>query len=318
MSQGLLSYYLCRLAGALLPFLPSAIGYRLAMLVGDILYLVLSRSRENIIDNLRHVLGPQAEIKTLRAIARQIFRNSVKNYYELFHHRFTSDGALRRALKVHGLEHVAAALALGRGLILVSLHMGSPDALLQIAPLLGFPITGPVEPLQPPQLFDYLCRLRQRRGIHIVPVDGPLISLVRAIKRNEVLALAMDRDVTESGPLVDFFGAPARLAHGAVQLALRTGAALCVAYGLRNPDNTFSAVIEPPMGMEITGERERDVRANMQKVVAVLERVIRAHPEQWLMYQPLWKEGRELQKAAEDATMKTAGVNPSETQTVER
>lgn len=290
MSQGRASYYLARIVGWILPFIPPRLGYPLAELLGGLLYFLLPRPRSAVLSNLRRVLGTATPEVRLRALARQVFRNAVKNYYELFRHRWTSEEKLLSAARVEGLEHIAQALEKGKGLIIVSIHMGSPEAFMQIAPLWGYPITAVVEPLNPPALLDYMLRLRQRHGIKLIPADGPLFAIFRALKKNEVISLAMDRDVTESGPVVEFFGAPARLADGSVQLALRTGAALCLGYGVRNPDNTFYVVLDPPLELKVTGERRRDIEINMQKLAARMEEIVRQHPEQWLMFQPLWEK----------------------------
>ncbi|MBI2846114.1 MAG: hypothetical protein HYX86_06180 [Chloroflexi bacterium] len=288
MSQGRASYYLVRFAGAVLPFIPRRLGYLLADVVGYLLYYFNPRSRANLISNLRQAIGPKMAEERLPHLARQVFQNAVKNYYELFHHRWTPVEKLLSYVQVEGVENVQRALAGGKGMVLVSLHLGSPEAFLQIAPLFGYPITAAVEPLQPPTLMAYMLRLRQRHGIKLIPADGPLFSLFRALKNNQIVALAIDRDVTGSGTAVQFFGAPVRLADGPVQLALRTGAALCLGHGVRRPDNTFQGIVEPPLQLEVTGDRRRDIEVNMQKVASLMEKIIRRHPEQWLMFQPLW------------------------------
>lgn len=290
MSQGRVSYYIVRFAGAVLPFIPPGIGYLLSDLVGYLLYYLNPRSRANLIANLQRAMGSRVSEEKLRGIARRVFQNAVKNYYELFHHRWTPPQKLLSIVQVEGVENVQHALQKGKGALLVSIHLGSPEAFLQIAPLFGYPITAAVEPLQPPSLMDYMLRLRQRHGIKLIPADGPLFSLFRALKNNQIVALAIDRDVTGSGTVVQFFDAPARLADGPVQLALRTGAAICLGHGVRNPDNTFHAVVDPPLELEISGDRRRDLQVNMQKLAEHMEEIVRQHPEQWLMFQPLWEK----------------------------
>jgi KDO2-lipid IV(A) lauroyltransferase len=115
------------------------------------------------------------------------------------------------------------------------------------------------------------------------------LELFRALRRNEVVGLAADRDLTESGIVVDFFGAPARLPDGYAQLSLRTGAPIIAGFSQRLPDNAFVAHLEPPLELEDTGDRSRDVRAGVEKVVSIMERYIGAHPEQWVMSVPIWQ-----------------------------
>ncbi|MCK4473319.1 MAG: lysophospholipid acyltransferase family protein, partial [Anaerolineae bacterium] len=168
-------------------------------------------------------------------------------------------------------------------------HFGNVDIVAQVLALWEIPAVILAEHLRPEALFQYVCSLRASKGLRLIPIDGPLLELFRALRRNEVVALAADRDITESGIVVDFFGAPARLPDGYAQLSLRTGAPIVAGFGQRLPDNTFVAHFEPSLELEAIGDRNRDVRAGVEKVVAIMERYIGEHPEQWVMSVPIWQ-----------------------------
>jgi len=291
-SQTFLAYLLYRLAGAIVPHIPPRWGYPLFSFIGDLSYRFHFGARQIVQENLRHVLGQETDKATIEETARQLFRNSLQNYYVLFHQRTLSREGMRASLTVKGLEHIEEALAQGKGLVLATAHFGSPDGLIYLAPFLSYRMTAPAEHLRPERLFRYLLSLRKRGGITLLPADGPLLGLFRALKRNEIVAVAADRDTTGSGIAVDFFGAPARLPDGHVQLAMRTGAKLALAFGRREEDNSFSLEIFPLLELEGSGDFKRDVRANVKKVVAILEEVIRQNPDQWLMFYPIWRQGQ--------------------------
>jgi KDO2-lipid IV(A) lauroyltransferase len=291
-NQTFLAYLLYRLAGAIIPHIPPRWGYPFFSFLGDLIYRFHPGARGIVQENLGYVLAQGGDRATIEKIGRQLFRNSLKNYYELFHQRTLSREEMRASLTVKGLEHIEEALAQGKGLVLATAHFGSPDGLIYLASFFSYRVTAPAEHLRPERLFRYLLSLRRRGGMTLLPADGPLLALFRALKRNEIVAVAADRDTTESGIIVDFFGAPACLPDGHVQLAMRTGAKLALAFGKREPDNSLTIEIHPPLELEDTGDFKRDVRANMEKVVAGLERVIRTHPEQWLIFYPLWRSSR--------------------------
>lgn len=125
--------------------------------------------------------------------------------------------------------------------------------------------------------------------VRLIPADGVLLGLFRALRHNEAVVLAADRTVTGSGRWVKFFGAPAKLPDSAVRLALRTGAGLLMAFGYRRPRGRFLLRILR-VSLERTGGRELDLGQGMEAVVALLERQIRAHPEQWILTKPLWDQ----------------------------
>jgi len=213
-----------------------------------------------------------------------------KNCYDLFRVPTLSMAEIARLVKVEGWEHVERALSKGRGLIIVTAHFGNTDIVAQALVLREIPVVAPAEHLKPEVLFQYICSLRTSKGLRLIPVDGMLLELFRALQRNEAVGLAADRDITESGIVVDFFGAPARLPDGSAQLSLRTGAPIIAGFSQRLlPDNTFVARFEPPLELKATGDRTRDVRAGVEKVVAIMERYIGEHPEQWVMSVPIWQ-----------------------------
>jgi KDO2-lipid IV(A) lauroyltransferase len=217
-----------------------------------------------------------------------MFSNLLKNYYDLFRSPYLTPQETAQLIEVEGWEHIEASLDQGKGLVVASAHLGNIEIVVQIFALHRVPVTIPVERIQPPQLFNYMCQLRTSHGLRLVPIDGPLLELFRALRRGEVLGLAADRDVTGSGQVVEFFGSPARLPDGHVRLALRTGAALVCAFSERLPENRFVARILPPLELSRTGDREQDVATGMKQVVSVLERAIAQRPAQWYVTNAVW------------------------------
>jgi KDO2-lipid IV(A) lauroyltransferase len=283
------SYYLYRLAGTLVPLLPPALGYRLFERIGDLAFWRARAGREAVLDNLSHVLGANSAPQQLRQAARQVFRNQAKNYADLFRLPALSDAQIKSQVTVHGLEHLDQALAAGKGAVLVSAHFGNVDVAAQAFVLLGYHLTVVAEHLKPDRLFRYICALRASKGINLVAADSFLKPVFRALARNELVALVADRDTTNSGLNINFFGAPAHLPDGYVRLALHTGAAIVPCLALRQADESYAIHIEPAIPLEKGSDRDREVRDNLQKVLPFFERYFSAYPEQWVMFQPLWQ-----------------------------
>ena len=289
MDQDLLSYYGYRVLGTIVPWLPPRVGYALLCRLGDLAYSCSTASRENVYDNLRHVLGPQADPARRARTARAIFRNQARNYFDLFRLPRLGPEQIERLVTVHGWEHLEQALASGKGVVLVTAHFGNVDVVVQGFAVRQYRVTAAAEHLKPERLFQYVTSLRASKGVQLVPADGFLRPLFRALQQNEIVGIAADRNLIGDGSVVSLFGAPALLPDGHVRLALRTGAKLMTAFALRRPDNRFEAYVEPPLALEDSGDQERDVALGMARLVAVLEKYIGRFPEQWVMFQPVWK-----------------------------
>ena len=87
-----------------------------------------------------------------------------------------------------------------------------------------------------------------------------------------------------------FFGRPAHLATGWVRMALSANAVILPMACRWSPARGYYAISQPPMMLEVTGDRETDVQHNVRRILAVMEKWIAETPEQWLMYHPVWPE----------------------------
>ena len=292
MAPELLTYYSYRFLGIVAPVVPRRFGYWIAEYCATLAYRLQRPSPVGLRENLSHVLAVEAGDPAVESTALAVYRNLAKNYFDLFHKHKLSVEQATATTEVRGLHHIEEALADGRGLVVVSAHFGPFDALWQIGRHLNLRLTAPAEHLEPERLYQYICGLRDREWIRLLPVDRPLMEIFRALQRGEIVALAADRDITGSGIQVKFFGAPARLPDGPVRLALRTEANLLTCFALRDQDNNAVLHIEPPLQLERTGDLALDVQVNVRKVAAKLEEWIRRHPDQWLVLQPVWSDGR--------------------------
>jgi lauroyl/myristoyl acyltransferase len=284
-----LTYWLYRLGGIIVPKIPPSVGYVLCGWLGGLLYQFYKPGRTNIQLNLRRILGPQTSSVEVNRRARATFNYVLYNYFDLFRLPVLDPQQVARLVTVNGWEHVEAALARGRGIVMTSAHLGNIDTVLYAMLLRGLAITIPVERLEPPELFDYISALRMSHGLKLIPIDGSLLELVRTLRKGGVVGLAGDRDITGTGQVINFFGYPAHLPDGQVRLALKTGAPLVVGFSCRNPDHTYQAyflpAFYPPAGTE-----EEQIAAGMKFVVTEMEKAIAQAPEQWTVIVSIWAD----------------------------
>jgi KDO2-lipid IV(A) lauroyltransferase len=151
-------------------------------------------------------------------------------------------------------------------------------------------VVVPVERLKPDAVFEIVTRQRAAQGIELVPADVAGRVLLKKLRSGAVLGLAIDLDPTHSGPVVDFFGAPAQLPDGAAVLAVKFNAPLILAFNRRLANNKCAVVIEPPLELERTGDLQADARAAVEKIARRMEFWIRQYPEQWLLFTPVWQQ----------------------------
>lgn len=269
--------------------LPRRLAYALAIVIARFAFLFARRARRTLQDNLRAAL-PEASGRELRLLSWNNFRNHSKAYADLMRLPSARVEDLRPLLRVDGVEHLEAARAYGRGVLVISAHMGSWEIAAAIWSATIAPVSLFAEELEPQALYDWYRRTRARLGISVLPLNRTgLKQVVRALEAQEMVVTAIDRDILGTGMLIDFFGRPAHIPEGPAAIALRKGTPLLPVCVYRLADDTYQAVGYPPIVAEPTGDRERDVREVMRKLVAHLEQIIRAHPDQWHMPHAVWE-----------------------------
>src|SRR3954454_8074958 len=121
----MLTYYLLRVGLVLAAIIPRRIGYWLCSVIGNVAFFCNGSARRAVQDNMRHVLGPQVGRRKLNKVCRAVFRNAVKNYYDLLILPRLSMADLEKQVQLIGSEQLALGLEGKRGVILVAGHIGN-------------------------------------------------------------------------------------------------------------------------------------------------------------------------------------------------
>src|SRR5215469_7963867 len=287
-------YNLFRIASVVVPRLPRWLVLALANAFGSAAWLIARKARKQVTANIVHVLGPEvpsthAGRKRLRGTVRGVFQNSARNYLEMFFLPNRRPEWIASHMDIEGVEHLEAALALGRGVILFSAHFGPFDYLAQWFSAKGYQVTIPVERLKDQRLLDLMTSLRSSQGIHFIPLGGStaLRSVIQALRKNQLVVFTTDRAIEGESVEKSFFGKPARLPIGPVSLSQRTGAPLVGAFGWRSSSKRIAGHFVP-LSLELTEEERANPDTLMCGLIERMERYIKAHPEQWVVFAPIW------------------------------
>jgi lauroyl/myristoyl acyltransferase len=287
-------YNMFRFAGMLIPRMPRWLVQALSRVIGVMAWLVASKARKQATINMTHVLGIQvlatrAGRRRLRRTVRGMFQQTLNNYLVAFSLPYLRPETLLRNIHVHDIEHLNAALALGKGVIIFSAHLGPFEHLVHWLALKGYSMTIPVEHLKDERMLDLMLKLRRSHGVNFISLGGsaPIRALFSVLRSNQIVLITADRAVVGESVEKLFFGATARLPTGPALLAQRTGAALVGGFGWYGADTHIEAQFVP-LSLELPEEQRRDVALLMDRIVEKMEYFIGAHPEQWVVSSPIW------------------------------
>lgn len=202
--------------------------------------------------------------------------------------------AARLVRRWRGLEHLDAAQARGKGVIIVTAHLGHWELGGILLAERGLRTT--VITLDEPStaLTQWRDDYRRRAGIQTIAV-GPgrefgFVEMIQTLRRNECLAMLVDRPYAGTGTPVSFFGRETQFSSGPALLWQHTGAAIVPAFVVREPDGGYSSFAEPLIEMESNADPRLAQQQNTQRLASAFEDIIRRFPEQWFNYTPIWPE----------------------------
>jgi lauroyl/myristoyl acyltransferase len=234
------------------------------------------------------------EGKELRTLSREVMRSYGRYYLETF--RMQVIGVDRIAAGMH-VNTDQADLTLeymknGRGVIFALPHMGDfEQAGLWINNYGAGSFTTVAERLEPEAVFQKWLDFRQGLGMEVLPTTGgphPFGVMAQRLRAGKLVCLVADRDLSDTGVEVDFFGEKALLPAGPASLAIQTGAALMpVACWFEGVDE-WGAHIYDEIPVPSDGTRKEKAAAMTQAMATAFENAIREHPQDWHMLQKLF------------------------------
>ena len=231
--------------------------------------------RRAALDNLARAF-PEKPPAERRKLARAAYAQLGRSLAELF--------LPMPPVEFDGWDIYEKARAQGRGVVVAIAHYGNFELLARAAARRGVRLT-----LIGRRLRGAFNRwLVESRGVHTLPDRGSSAEAVAALRRGEVLAIAVDQNMRPSrGVFVDFFGTPACTTPAAAVYALRAGAPLIAAFPARSENRTHVVKICGPFE---TSQRGHEAVIDLtQKLTRAVEDAVRARPDHWFWVHRRWK-----------------------------
>ncbi len=262
---------------------------QLAGVLAGLWYRLDSRHRRITLRNLEFAYGLELTPEARERLAREVFRHFVLFAWETLELLLAPLSHIRRKVIIVGQEHLAAALAQGRGAIAIVAHAGNWEYTGMGYGLQYGPVAVVGRELDHP-LARWLARyLRERAGNRMIAKQRGLKEILRHLKQNHTVGIVIDQNTaTEEGLLVDFFGHPARTTPVAALLA-RRGVPVVPSLSRRLPDGRHLVVMFPAIPLEKTGDAQADIKRHLELQSRAIEAWVRAEPSQWLWLHRRWK-----------------------------
>jgi KDO2-lipid IV(A) lauroyltransferase len=257
--------------------------------LGRAAYWLVPGRRGVALNNLSLVYGDSLSPTARVTLARQCFEHLGVTAVECCRLFFGPADPLLGRVQGRGTEHIAAALAKGRGIFFLTGHFGNWELLAATHGLVGLGLSVVVRPLDNPYLDTLIGRARERSGLRAISKREAVQGVRAALARGECIGILLDQDAGRDGVFVPFLGHAASTSRALAVLALKTRAPVVPAFIHRLPDGGHELVLEPEIPLVITGDLDHDIGVNTARYTEAIERQVRAHPERWFWVHRRWK-----------------------------
>jgi len=257
-------------------------------LLGLLFYSLAIPHRRLVRRNLQFCY-PEWSAKEIRELSRRIFMNFGITLVEMLQCTFMSHEEVLKALRVEGEENFNKAFKSNRGIVIVSAHMGNWEVGLHITNYYGKPMLGVAAKTRYGWANILLSRSRNRLGNTIIDKKGALPKITEGLRRGEVIGMLIDQSRRKHGVEVTFFGRKATASPAAALLALRCNSLVLPAFCVRRSDGQLTIQVKTPFELTRTGDLRSDIQSNTQRMIDVVEEMVRTYPDQWFWLLKPWK-----------------------------
>ena len=260
----------------------AAFGARLWMLTGVDVKIIRN--------NVSKVLNLNINDKEIHRIANRIFINWAKNIVDFLKNPIISKEKLKQRVEIEGLEHLDNALKKGKGVVIISAHIGNFEWSACRIAVEGYKIWALSLVRKNKLVRKFFESNRLSKGLKTLYINR-MLNVFRVLKNNEIVAITSDWDPTGKATRpFKFFGKTAYLPTGALMIALKSGAQLVPSFVWKKDKYNHFQIVEKPIDLIREGDKETLINKNMEKVLEVMEKYIRDNISEWEMFHDIWSE----------------------------
>ncbi len=279
-----------RLVVGAVGMLPRAAARAVGAGIGALAWSLLGRLRRVGLRNLEMAF-PEKTAAEREAILRGVFRSLGWQMGEFCKMSGYTAETASKFIRYDGLEHYLAARVKGKGVLVLTGHLGAWELSSFYHSLMGYPMSLVIRRLDNPLVDAFVNRIRCLHGNRVIHKDDFARGLLTSMQRGETVGILMDTNMTPpQGVFVPYFGVEACTASGLARVALHSGAAVLPGFLVwEAAERKYVLRFGEELELIRTGNGAQDIVANTALFTATIEAYVRRYPEQWLWVHRRWK-----------------------------
>lgn len=270
-------------AGALLKT-SEKFRYKFAEGLGYLSYKLIKKRRIVTLNNIKNAF-PEKTFEEIEKIAINSYKTMVKTFMmSLWMPDTCRDDS---KVKFDNYALFEEAKAMGKGVVIASLHMGCFEAIQKVA--LTNELYDVIKPQKNHLLDEYMNENRRRTGIHLIYKGASSVKeLVKALKNKDIVCLFSDH--YDIGCEVEFFGKKTLASTGVAALGLKYDAPVLLVHNILDENNVSTIYFDKILDLTKTGNTKKDIDVNTQMLINEFECLIKKYPDQWMWFHRRWRD----------------------------
>jgi KDO2-lipid IV(A) lauroyltransferase len=271
----------------LISALPLTFALALGRRLGWVFDYVIRYHRRDAIEALRFSL-PEKTAAERRQILKRMYLNLGMTLIEELRMSRVTDQYMRDHVSWENESYARDILKVGKGVLVLSAHMGNWDLLCSIAPHFNYPVTIITKNIKNKGINEFWMESRRRFGLKFVPAHNSYRQCLAALRRNEIVGFILDQNmIWQEGIFVEFFGRLACTTPGLAFMAAQSGAAVLPVFMLRQPNGRHLVKVFPPLAPP-PDRKPETILAYTQLYTKTIEDMVRQYPDQWIWIHRRW------------------------------
>lgn len=270
--------------------LPLQVALALGKGVGSLAYY-FSRRRKVIYVNLKAAF-PESIVEERREWTQGMFQHLAMSGVEILRLLTLKKEDIDHLVTTTGYDTYLKHRAQGKGLILLTAHLGNWELAQIVEAVRGRPLTVLTRRQKLKRLDDLLNSFREHYGSVSVGKGTGIRDLIRVLREGGTVGVLADQSGGDSGVPIRFFGRLTTAPRGPIALALKHDLTVMPVFFVRREGPYHHLFFLPPLELIKTGDREKDIQTNTETYIRILESTLRKYPSQWLWGHKRWKRSR--------------------------
>jgi KDO2-lipid IV(A) lauroyltransferase len=284
-----LLYLFTRTSFSLALLLPRFLGLRLFGTIGRIAFLFPNIEKTRTLEHLRLIYGADWPEERIRKTALSVYESLGKNMFDAIYLTRVNEARFNSLVRHDDLSDFKKAYDRCKGVVAITAHIGCFEMLLHFVARHGFKAFAIGRRMFDSRLEDMVRSIRSGEDIEYMDRHESTLKVVRQLKEGKVFGVLIDQDTRVESVFADFLGRPAQTPSGPVKIAMKFKMPLIVFTTARQSDDTHYVYLSKPVALIDTGDFERDLVTNVQRVNDLISIAIIKNPEQWVWMHRRWK-----------------------------